>query len=76
MTSSVGTIRQTLTRLQADNILVTESALRRWVKVGQIPVAYCGRAYLWYENVLDFLRHGEVRTSSIQSGLGRVRPVS
>lgn len=59
MKYETGTIPQTLKRLREEGIYITENALRTWVKTGSIPASYCGkRAYLWYPNVLAFLRKG------------------
>ena len=59
MVFETGTIPQTLEHLRADGIYISENALRTWVKTGNIPASYCGRrAYLWYPNVLAFLREG------------------
>ena len=56
----VGTVRQILERLQGEGVQIGESALRRWIKSGQIPAVFCGRRiYLHYQNVTAFLRGEE-----------------
>lgn len=60
-------IRQTLVALRDEGIIVSENALRTWVKNGDIPAVYSGvKAYLWYPNVLAFLQ-GANATSAKQS---------
>lgn len=50
-------IRQTLVALRDEGIIISENALRTWVKNGDIPAVYSGvKAYLWYPNVLTFLQ--------------------
>lgn len=54
-------IRQTMAALREDGIIVSENALRTWVKSGEIPAVYSGaKAYLWYPNVIEFLKRGSV----------------
>ena len=76
MKFETGTIPQILTRLREEGIYISENALRTWVKAGSIPASYCGkRAYLWYPNVLAFLREGNtlvVTPSKTVNGIRRI----
>ena len=76
MVFETGTIPQTLEHLRADGFYVSENALRTWVKTGSIPASYCGRrAYIWYPNVLAFLREGNtsaVTPSKAVNGIRRI----
>jgi len=66
MKFETGTIPQTLQHLKDDGILISENALRTWVKNGSIPANYCGnRAYLWYPNVLAFLMAGSPQADAV-----------
>lgn len=50
-------IRQTVTRLKADGLPLTEYALRMLVKRGSIPVRYVGqKALLYYPNVVSYIQ--------------------
>lgn len=50
------TIRQTRERAKADGLTVSETALRHWVKTGEIPSRMSGRtALLYYPNVVKFI---------------------
>ncbi len=58
-------IRQTVAALREEGIVISENALRVWVKKGDIPAVYSGtKAYLWYPNVIEFLKRG----SAAQAG--------
>ena len=76
MAFETGTIPQTLEHLRSDGIYVSENALRTWVKTGSIPASYCGRrAYLWYPNVLTFLKEGSApaaTSSMVTNGIRRI----
>ena len=65
MATDLLTPRQTVVRLKADGLPVSEYALRSWLRTKQIPAARIGkRALLYYPNVLQFIRQqsgGEVR---------------
>lgn len=53
------TPRQTVTRLKAEGLPVSEYALRAWIRTGQIPAAKIGKnALLFYPNVVKFLVSG------------------
>jgi len=76
MKYETGTIPQTLKRLKEEGIYVTENALRTWVKTGSIPASYCGkRAYLWYPNVLAFLRDGNTPTVTLSKTVNGIRRI-
>ncbi len=63
MRYKTNSIRQTVAALREDGIAISENALRRWVKEGQLPALYSGsRAYLWYPNVITFLQQGSVES--------------
>ena len=54
-----GSIRQIHRRLVNDGHCVAESSLRKWVKQGIVPAAFCGnRAYIQYKSVLKVLEEG------------------
>ena len=70
MKNDTNTIPNTLKRLHAEGYPVSENALRCWVKSGRIPAVYSGRrAYLWYPNVLSFLR-GETNSCKEEQAAG------
>ena len=51
-----GSIREIHKALVADGVLLSEYALREWVKEGRIPAVYSGKkAYIRYDNVVAFL---------------------
>jgi len=51
-----GSIREIHKALVADGVLLSEYALREWVKKGLIPAVYSGKkAYVRYDNVVAFL---------------------
>lgn len=57
MANDLLTPRQTVARLKADGLPVSEYALRSWVRTKQIPAAWIGkRALLFYPNVLKFIQ--------------------
>lgn len=70
-------IRATTERLRADQLPVSENALRHWVKRGEIPCRWSGtKALLFYPSVLQFLQgdtqkdpeavdHGSIRRISV-----------
>lgn len=68
-----GTIRQSLHRLREEGFCITEGALRTWVKNGQIPASYCGkRAYIYYPNVIEFLKKGTQPQEKTADGIRRI----
>lgn len=57
----LGTIKETVTRLQKDGLPVSEHSLRRWVRTGAIPSVSCGtKALLFYPRVVQFIKGGDV----------------
>lgn len=64
MATDLLTPRQTVVRLKADGLPVSEYAIRCWIRTKQIPAAWIGkRALLYYPNVVQFIRQqseGEV----------------
>lgn len=57
--ADVATINETLERARAEGIPLPETALRRWVKNGEIPVVYAGKkALLYWPNVVRFVCGG------------------
>ena len=58
--ADVATINETLERARAEGITLTETALRRWVKNGQIPAVYAGKkALIFWPNLVKFVCGGE-----------------
>lgn len=52
----MGTIREVHARLVSEGYHITENAIRKWTKQGEIHVVYCGnRAIISYESVLNKL---------------------
>ena len=76
MVFETGTIPQTLEHLRADGFYISENALRTWVKTGSIPASYCGkRAYIWYPNVLAFLREGNAPAVTPTKAVNGIRRI-
>ncbi len=60
----VGTIRQVHQRLVSEGIMVSEHALRIWVKTGVLPVVYSGnKALISYSNVLNLVNASSTAAS-------------
>lgn len=58
--ADVLTINEALKRAQAEGIPLLETALRRWVKNGQIPAVYAGKkALIFWPNLVKFVCGGE-----------------
>lgn len=56
-----GTIREVRQRLVDNGFLVSEYAIRRWIKMGVLPAAYTGKkALICYANVVQLLERGQV----------------
>lgn len=56
MPCEVGSIRQVHRRLQAEGFLVSECALRRWIKTGELPAVFSGnKALISFKKVLTLL---------------------
>lgn len=52
----VGTIRQMTQQAKANGLPVSEGALRRWIKSGDLRCVYSGnRAYLSWQDILSLL---------------------
>ena len=61
MPCKVGTIRQIHQRLIQEGYRVSECALRRWVKDGQLPAIRTGnKALISYDRVLEVLKGASV----------------
>lgn len=51
------TIREAIARAKAEGIPVSETALRRWVKTGAVPVRRAGnKQLLFYPNLVRYLQ--------------------
>lgn len=56
-----GTIREIHQRLVENGFLVSEYALRQWIKLGVLPAAFSGKkALISYANVIKLLEGGQV----------------
>lgn len=56
MPCQVGTIRQIHQRLRDEGFFVSEYALRRWVKAGNLPAVFVGsKALISFSNVIAIL---------------------
>lgn len=54
-----GTIREICKKLAEDGFHVSEYAIRRWIKRGELPAAYAGKkALITYANVVKLLERG------------------
>ncbi len=52
----VGTIREVHRQLLNEGYMVPETALRRWVKTGELPARFSGKtAYVSYEKAVTLL---------------------
>lgn len=52
----MATISKTAERAKAESLGVSEMALRRWVKSGQLPAVYAGnRALIFWPTLISFL---------------------
>ena len=55
--SNIGSVNQTLRRAKAEGLDISETALRRWVKDGTLPVVYSGcKALILWDNLVRLLR--------------------
>lgn len=53
-------VRETLCRLDAEGLHISEYTLRELIKTKVLPVRYIGRkALIYYPNVESYLRFGE-----------------
>jgi len=54
--TQVATINKTLERARSEGLGIPETALRRWVKEGQVPAVYVGnKALIYWPTLLNFL---------------------
>lgn len=54
---NIVTVREAVQRCDADGLQVSESALRRWIKTGKLPVRKVGnKSLIFYPALCDFLR--------------------
>lgn len=59
MPCQVGTIRQIHQRLNDEGFLVSEYALRQWVKTGRLSAVFVGsKALISFDKVLEILNNG------------------
>ena len=57
--SMINTIRGTIERLREDGYNIPETALRGWVKNGEIPARQSGKTYyIYYPHVIGYLTGG------------------
>ena len=57
--SDVATISQTLARAKAENMYIPETALRRWVRDGDVPASFVGKkALIYWPALMRFLPGG------------------
>lgn len=50
------TVNKAVSRSRLEGLTITESALRRWIKDGTLPVAYAGRkALIYWPNLVKLL---------------------
>ncbi len=53
----VVTIREAVERARSDGLPVSEYTLRRWVKVGAVPIRRAGtKQLLYYPNLVKFMQ--------------------
>ena len=57
--SDVATINQTLARAKAENMAIPKTALRHWVKNGDVPASFVGKkALIDWPALMRFLLGG------------------
>ena len=55
--NDIMSVREVVKRAKADNLPISEYALRRWVSQQKIPCAWVGKkAILYYPNVVNYLK--------------------
>lgn len=60
--SDVAIINQTLARAKAENMYIPETALRRWVKDGDVPASFVGKkALIYWPALMRFLQGGNAQ---------------
>lgn len=63
-TLHVGTIRKVHEQLVSNGYLISENAIRVWIKEGTLPATYCGTvAYISYDRIVDLLNAPAVSPS-------------
>lgn len=72
------TVSGALKRAKAENLPVTEYALRRWIRTGALPARKINRkAIIYWPRLLDFLscadEVGNDRSDDDSSGFGLIR---
>ena len=64
MESNLLSINRAVTRGKAEGLPVTETALRRWVKTGEVRAVYAGKkALIYWPNLIQFLT-GDSQTTT------------
>lgn len=70
--ADVLTIREAVARAKAEGIPVSETALRRWIKSGAVPVRKAGnKQLLYFPNLEKYLRcedGGDNRSATVVAG--------
>lgn len=55
--SDILTVREAVARAKSDGLLVSEGALRRWIRSGELPVRWAGnKALVFYPGLVRFIR--------------------
>ena len=68
MPCKAGTISQIHQRLIADGYLISQYALRKWVRDGTIPSVHSGnKIFIVYSHVVEFLTTGSVVLEPVAS---------
>lgn len=66
------TIREAVARAKAEGIPISETALRRWVKSGAVPIRKAGNKHLiYFPNLMAYLRcedGGDNRPATVAAG--------
>ena len=70
--TNVLTIREAVKRAKADEMPVSEYALRQWIRTGEIPCRMAGsKALIFYPNLVEYLKGGD--NASATTGVPRTR---
>lgn len=71
----LASIHATAARCKAEGIPLSETAIRRFVKCGQLPAVRIGaKALLYWPNVTRFVQEGN--TTPIEAPQGAIRQIS
>lgn len=72
------TTREAIARAKAEGIPVSETALRRWVKTGAVPVRRAGnKQLLFYPNLVRYLQCADGGDNTpMEDVLGGIRRIS